>query len=402
MSYKICLLSDHHISYNPRLWKEAFFWEQCGYEVVIINMWISEKALERDQELLKGHNIRNICYLNLIPGKISDRKRNYYRIRKRFYAEIQKRFRWGAPWAISYAPEKMIEAALKENANVYSAHLECAFYAGRTLIQKGKKVFYDFEDWYSNDYLVPERPVQLLSSLERFALNHGLFCLATSESMAQSLTAYYSCTRKPVVVYNGFSQKENIVLHTRSNSSKPRLVWFSRNVGKYRGLEKIVEALQYVDTPIELHLLGESTDEYRNEITNSFHNSVHSVHFHDFIPHHQLTSFISGFSLGLAVEENVNANRKLTVTNKILQYIQAGIRVLGTDTAGQSEVQEYFPDRIFLVPTEGSVQEWANQIQRCLNLPLNKSDDYLEVFNNVFSKEAQELKLKKLAEEHFT
>ncbi|RYG45679.1 MAG: hypothetical protein EOO01_17430 [Chitinophagaceae bacterium] len=83
MRKKICLLSDHHISYNPRLWKEAFTWEKLGYDVVIVNMWISEEALKRDMALLKGRAIRNECYLNLIPGRVNKIAHNYYRIRKR-------------------------------------------------------------------------------------------------------------------------------------------------------------------------------------------------------------------------------------------------------------------------------------------------------------------------------
>lgn len=399
--FKICLLSDHHISYNPRLWKEAFYWEKCGYEVVIINMWISDKALERDYALLKGHNIRYEPYLNLIPGKISGAKRLFYRIRKRAFAEIQKKLNKGFQWAISYAPDKMIEAAIQENADVYSAHLECAFYAGRSLIKKGKKVFFDFEDWYSHDYLVPERPVGLLSKLEHFALHNGLFCLTTSEIMANALSKFYNAQRRPVVVYNGFPRSEHVIHSIPKQSTSPKLIWFSRNVGKNRGIEKLIDTLRYLHTPVELHLLGETAKEYKLEVDNQFVNSIHSVFFHDFIPHNQLTKFLSGFSLGLALEQNINANRNLTITNKILQYLQAGLKVFGTDTAGQIEVQTCFPESVRLVSLADTAEGWAEQLQQCLDPHwLNQPMDF-EKFDNIFSTEAQELKLKKLAEAYF-
>jgi hypothetical protein len=104
----------------------------------------------------------------------------------------------------------------------------------------------------------------------------------------------------------------------------------------------------------------------------------------------------------LAIEENVNANKDLTVSNKILQYIQAGIKVFATDTAGQVEVQAYFPDRICLMKANADSMEWTDQLQKCINMPLSNNNSDLETFNNVFSKEAQEKKLTQLAEVYFS
>ena len=191
MPHKICLLSDHHLSMNPRLWKEAFFYEKEGFKVVILNMWQSKDLLQRDLEILNGHAITYKAYLNLIPGEINSFARFLYRLRKKAASELQRLFKIGTKWAINHAPELMLQKALKEDANLYAAHLECAFFAGRDLILAGKKVSFDFEDWYSRDYLVPERPVKLLESLEKFALQNGLFCTAASNSMAVALKECY-------------------------------------------------------------------------------------------------------------------------------------------------------------------------------------------------------------------
>ena len=67
-SKKVCLFSDHHICINPRLWKEAFFYENLGFEVVVLTMWQSNMFIEKDKQILKGHNIEYISYLNIIPG----------------------------------------------------------------------------------------------------------------------------------------------------------------------------------------------------------------------------------------------------------------------------------------------------------------------------------------------
>src|SRR5689334_5479292 len=172
-------------------------------------MWISSELRERDLAILKGHKIQYKPYFNLIPGEISGSSSFFYRTRKRLSSELV-RIGIELPYAISYAPDLMYNAALKEDADLYVAHLECAFYAGRKLAIAGKKVAFDFEDWYSRDYLLPGRPVKLLRSLEKSALTEGVYCVAASKSMAEAIKKSCGINTDVTVVYNGFSSDENI------------------------------------------------------------------------------------------------------------------------------------------------------------------------------------------------
>ncbi len=92
MAKKICLISDHHVSINPRLWKEAFLYEKMGFDVVIITQWTSDYFLQKDNELLQGHRIRYECYLDMRDGNANSLKRFFFRARKRAGAELQKRW----------------------------------------------------------------------------------------------------------------------------------------------------------------------------------------------------------------------------------------------------------------------------------------------------------------------
>ncbi len=51
-----------------------------------------------------------------------------------------------------------------------------------------------------------------------------------------------------------------------------------------------------------------------------------------------------GHDIGLALEQSFIANRDLTITNKILQYLNAGLAVVASDTRGQREVLAHAPD----------------------------------------------------------
>ena len=357
--------------------------------------------LKRDREILNGHNIVHKAYLNLIKGQVNKVSHFLYRLRKRAAGELQRFFKIGTGWSISHSPGLMFKKALEENADLYSAHLECAFFTGRNLIKAGKKVSYDFEDWYSRDYLVPERPVKLLEALEKFAIDNGAFVTAASTSMAAALKESYKPAREITVIYNGFSIEENLAVERSILPEAPgplKLLWFSRTVGAGRGIESIINALAFCKSAVELHLLGGMADGYGDFIQKEFSQiKPHSFVMHSFMRHNQLFNFIRQFDVGLAIEENINDNKKLTVSNKMLQYLQAGIQVIASDTAGQKEIAAFFPSAVHIVDIADPVQV-ASAINYCNENRNNDKQKQQSLFNKIFCWEAQEKKLEELIE----
>lgn len=400
---KICLLSDHHLCINPRLWKEAFFYEQQGYEVVVLTMWLSTDLLVRDRALLERHRINYKSYLNLIPGQISSTARFYFRLRKRLACELQKWFKIATGWAISYAPERMLTCALKEEADLYAAHLECAFFVGCELIKVGKKVSFDFEDWYSRDYLTADRVIKLLMKIEKYALERAIFCTAASKAMAVSLQREYLISRDVAVVYNSFPEEPigESLFHETNRTDKISMVWTSRTVGPNRGLEMFVKAMAYIDSPIVLTIIGKSTAEYEQSIQDLLPSEKgHQLIFIDFISHRELMNILCTFDFGLALEKKYPANKNQTISNKILQYLQVGIAVLATDTDGQKEVASCFPDSVFLLSTEDP-QTWGNEITTAIakKSAINKIKQQ-QIYQEYFSWCKQEQTLKTLISQH--
>jgi glycosyltransferase involved in cell wall biosynthesis len=64
----------------------------------------------------------------------------------------------------------------------------------------------------------------------------------------------------------------------------------------------------------------------------------HRLFFHGLVPPGDLLGRIAEHDVGLALEENRPKNKDLTVSNKILHYLVAGLAVIATDTRGQKEV----------------------------------------------------------------
>jgi len=392
---KICLISDLHLSSNPRVWKEANALAGVGYDIVILTMWTSAERRNSDLLLIHQRKITYKAALNLIPGEIHFLKRFYVRLHSRFAREIKRWLNIDSAWCLGYAPQRMTKAALNEAADLYIAHTEFGIVIGKELIRKGAKVAYDIEDWYSHDYLVPERPVVLLRSLEKFALEHGIYCSCPSASMAKALEKNYPSGKQVEVLYNGFSAQENIN-ESPGTKSEHSLVWFSQTIGPGRGLETILQALQYLRVKLVLHLIGECAAGYEDELKKIFpFEKGHQLIFHPPVKHHDLIPMLAQHCVGLAIENKFPESRNQTITNKILQYLQAGIKVLATDTEGQQEVAAYFPDTVSIVSVDRP-ELWAAQIEFLLQSPAVNIKDRLQQFNAVFSWEAQEKKLLEL------
>jgi len=61
------------------------------------------------------------------------------------------------------------------------------------------------------------------------------------------------------------------------------------------------------------------------------------------VPPDDLAAFVARHDVGLALESPRFPNKDLTASNKIFEYLQNGLRVAASDTAGQREVLARVP-----------------------------------------------------------
>lgn len=394
MMKRICIVSDLHLSSNPRVWKEANTLATAGYEVSIVTMWTSAAKRDSDKAFIRHPSLTYKPGLNLIPGEIAAWRRLYYRLRGRLEREAHRLFRTNSPWTLGYAPGRMTAKALQENADLYIAHTEYGIIIGNRLLAKGKKVAFDIEDWYSQDYLVPSRPVSLLRSAERKALTHGLYCTCPSAAMSDAMYDTYKGSKKAGIIYNGFPLAET---PAPSGAVTPSLIWFSQTIGPGRGLETLLEALKLTRTPMELHLVGECVPGYDRVLDSSFpREKGHRLLIHPPVRHADLPETIARHRIGLAIEKIAPESRNKTITNKMLQYLQAGVQVLATATDGQKEVAAHFPANVRLVPPDDPAA-WAGSLESLLATHPDR-ETTCRTFREMFSWEAQEKKLLDLVE----
>jgi len=368
---KILILIGGHLCNAPRPQKEAETLALAGHDVTVQGAWFDPALIQRDKELLLNKPYHFQPYLNFQP---SHRLLNWQvRSQSRIARECFQRFFWFSPDLLGYGARATLNAARRFRADLTIVHFEAGLWVGHQLLQEGLRVGVDFEDWFSED-LLPEalthRPISHLKTLEARLIKNCQYCLTTSHAMAEAMAIAYSAP-KPTVIYNAFPWAERTHLDhqikDRHNLDIPSLHWFSQTIGPGRGLETLFQALPDLMMPVEIHLRGNYPDSSRQWLEPIIPLEWRDrIFIHPLVSNTELPSRIAEHDIGLALESSEIPSRNLTITNKLFQYLQAGLAVIATDTTGQREIFEKCPSIGQLIPS-GNPEALAQALNSLLS-----------------------------------
>ena len=174
--------------------------------------------------------------------------------------------------------------------------------------------------------------------------------------MSEALAREFGCPQ-PTVVYNAFpwSARESVdgLFKDRRDRRLPSIHWFSQTLGHNRGLDDLIAALPLLKHEAEIHLRGKPVSGFENWLAHRVPEAWRGrIMVHEPVRNTELLSRITEHDIGFAGETPVIRSRDLTVTNKILYYLLAGLAVLASNTAGQREVAALAPGGVFLYPRD--------------------------------------------------
>jgi len=364
---RILILSASHLCRNPRVVKEATTLGANRYDVTVMSVSTQERFERMDLDLMRRLPFRRVVldYRATTPGA---RMANF----------VQRSATWGArllcrtlqiETAQSLGPAgALLRFARAFPADLTIAHTEIPLWIAQSLLHDGRRVAVDMEDWYSQDLLFADRrsrPLHLLRSVETLVLRHAAYASATSDPMAAALAETYQCPR-PIVLPNTFPLQPRSRVDQPIGLAPPAFIWFSQTVGPGRGLELFLSAWAQTRQPSRVHLLGDVRPEYREHLLARLPTARRAdVSFTPLVTPDELPSKLAEYDLGLALEPHWPRNRDVTISNKIFQYMNAGLAVIATDTAGQSEVMHAAPDCGLLIQAHESTRV-ARQLDELL------------------------------------
>lgn len=365
---RILILIGGHLCTAPRPQKEADTLAAAGHDVTVAGVWFDAELVERDRALLADKDWTFYPALDFRPGQ---RDRLGVRLQS---AGARRLYRWlkiKTPALLGYGARGLLRLAQTISADLTIVHSEAGLWVGQRLMQQGYAVGVDFEDWFSQDLLPSARqtrPIAWIAELEAVLLRGCSYRLMPSQAMAEAIAAHYRVA-PPTVVYNVFPQTKPHMKPEQPQARAHRnlrLHWFSQTIGPGRGLELLFEALPYLTQAVEVHLRGTCSPTNQTWLAHQIPLGwAPHIHIHPTVPNGELPARIAENDIGLALEQIDPPSRNLTVTNKLFQYLQAGLAVVATDTAGQREVFQQAPAIGHLVAA-GDAQALATAIDNLI------------------------------------
>ncbi|MDY0907455.1 hypothetical protein [Pedobacter sp. CFBP9032] len=194
---------------------------------------------------------------------------------------------------------------------------------------------FDAEDFHRNEVSNdPNHPdVRLKTFIEDKYLEQTDYITAASPLICKAYKSLYP-DLNPIIINNVFELKYQPKLNLIKNKCL-KLFWFSQTIGKNRGLEEVIEAINLISNPlIELHLLGNLSVQnaiYFNGLANF------SIIYYKPISANQIFELANTFDIGLALEPGFCTNNKIALSNKIFTYLISGLAIIASDTQAQKE-----------------------------------------------------------------
>ncbi|OUC11905.1 MAG: glycosyl transferase family 1 [Alkalinema sp. CACIAM 70d] len=385
---RILILIGGHLCTAPRPQKEAAALAAAGHEVLVAGIWFDPKLCDRDRDLMANQSWKFQPILDFRGLTIGQKlQRLGVRLQAKVARSLYQKFQMTLPALLGYGAPAMLRFAKTYGADLTIVHSEAGLWVGQQLQDQGYTVGVDFEDWFSEDLLPSakaQRPIAWIQSLEAHLAQTCQYCLTPSQVMAMAMAHTYK-SRTPLAIYNTFPSLFSAVdtqleasdasinrqeqpPHDRQDFTTPSLHWFSQTIGPGRGLETLLAALPHVQTPIQIHLRGNCPAVYRDWLMAQVPEGWHDrLLIHETVANSVLPWRIAEHDIGLALETTTIPSRNLTVTNKLFQYLQAGLAVIATDTAGQREVLQAHPQAGQLIPSDDpialaqAINTWAQQ-----------------------------------------
>jgi glycosyltransferase involved in cell wall biosynthesis len=343
---KILIVSQSHLCRNPRVLKEALALAGNNYAVTILTSIYSEQLWHEDMELLRGTNIDYQFYSDLRQKSFQSFK---LRLIKKIYTDLNSILRIQSRFSLGYGAGRLMQLCIRQGADVLIMHQELAMVTGCILLKKKYRVFFDIEDWYSEDLLPgnrKKRPLKLLKKSEKFALLHSKCCYTTSNAMADGIANAYGLPKAPSVIYNTFEEIQKAAEKKRGESPL-KLYWFSQTIGPGRGIEQFIEAMGKSSYQWDLTLRGNVSEDYKLLLMNQM-NPKDQLCFRSMIRNDELLADMQNFDIGLALEPESPPNKNLTISNKFFHYLAGGLSMIASDTLGHLEIGTRHPEIIFI------------------------------------------------------
>ncbi len=308
---KVCMLLWSDLKYDARVQKEALTLTQGNNDVTILSLAAKSRLATLENVKLSYYKLPFSSLLNRI---------RYPSLR--FFCKLIAYF---------FAYLQIIIKASVPKYDIYHAHdifaLPALWVAAKI---RRKKLVYDAHELTIEQAGVIGHKARIFKFLEKKLCPSADAMITTTEMRAQLFSEYYKIAQ-PMVLQNRPLYKEiapkNLLRQKLKFSEHDFIVLYQGAFQIGRGLRNLVEVAKTMPY-IQFVLIGYGELE---DILKSSCKNYPNIHFHKAILNHKLLDYTADADVGMQVLRNTCLNHYTTDSNKLFEYIMAGVPVIASD-----------------------------------------------------------------------
>lgn len=372
MKKRFLILCTNEINYNPRLLKAADFLYERGEDVTVYNTvtGLSDYTLYKSVVNQRGWKlIEN----RMDKGTFLSRLNWLYcSLWNKMTSLLWRKWRF-APGLIYLLQKGLRTANINPmHYDVVVIHLVDSLPFAMRLKRKNPalQVVYDSQEYFRGQY-TKEHPAlcDWVIRMENKYIREVNCLLATTEVMRQRLIHDYQLSLPSFRVRNVPYQRLMPQTMSKEAGETLKIVWHGMTIvyGNRRGLHVLVAAIAACKTNVHLYLQGLQRPhdmEKLNAALSEFNITEKVSVVPPAHPDRIVESLVS-YDVGICSEIPEEENQQLTSSNKLFEYIAAGLCTIVSDVPGLVETVNEMQTGAITAP--GEVNELANAIDALNN-----------------------------------
>lgn len=364
---KVLVISQNEFSYNPRILKSIRYFKKLDFEVHVLTGVTGVGDRTAYERIKKELNITT-------SENIIDKSSSYTTFRwfiisiyHKLIYKIWDLFR--IPLSFKYILNKglILAPSIKEKFDIIYINLVDSLpLACKIKNATGSNhLIYDSQEYFKGQYDKYEKSKRDWVELAEIKfIKEADIILATTNEMKRQLESDYS----GLVVFRvrNLPYTKIPIKPVAQSTDVLKLIWhgMSINYGNCRGVHILLKAVSVCKTPVHLYLQGKI-------VYPDFDRLMHDASEFGVLDKLSVLSSVSpdkiveslvGYDVGLTGELPQEKNQELTSSNKLFEYIHAGMAVISSDLPGLREtLSEY---NIGLLYQSGDFNDLASKIDK--------------------------------------
>ena len=262
----------------------------------------------------------------------------------------------------------------KEFDYIYTNVVDALPFASNLARLSNKKIIFDSQEYFKGQFENEETSARKwVENAEKESFPGVHIVIGTTDCLLNQLKKDYPFDIPFVRVRNlPFNQPKDLIYPLTNQAKRLELIWHGYAIHlQSRGVNVILEAVALCDFDIHITLMGKLGQEERIKIMEFMEQKNCSERIAFIPPAHpeQIVESLLGYDVGVIGELPLNQNQCLTSSNKLFEYLHAGLAVATSNMPGILETIK--DEECGLVYEAGNAQDLAAKLnQLYLNKPL--------------------------------